>query len=555
MTDDAELLRQYATTGSESAFEELVRRHLPLVYSAALRQVRGDQALAKDVAQTVFIDLARKARSVVKRELLAGWLYASTRLAASNAIRAESRRRQRESVAVAMQENTIPPSSDQEQVELRLVLDEAMTELTPEDRNAVLLRFFQGRELREVGSALGISEDAARMRVNRSLGKLQSLLVRRGVALPAAALATVLASEAASAAPAGLAATIAGAALANAGAGAGVALTLTKLITMTKVKLGIIGAMVVAGVATPVVIQHQSQTALREKEAVVRQQTEQLAQREKQLTELTAQNGRLSNLVAQAGAAQPLPAEQQNELLKLRAEVTRLRNDARASRQLKPAATTAGLSENLVLLKQWAQQMPERNIPEMSFLKEQAWREAAARLPDNPGQTDALIRTSLSELRDQAKQAFSLMMGRALQKYAQTNSDQLPTDVTQLKPYFEPAVEDAVLQRYQMLKSGSVKDLPPNELVVGEKAPVDEQYDSLFQIGLNGNKSQGIGALSGRSTGGTWGAPDSNTTRMQMQQQVQQQTQQQAGQSGQGQDGTATGATSNFSTRVTSRPK
>ncbi len=96
MTADAQLLRQYSEAGSEDAFAELVRRYLPLVYSAALRQVRGDEPLAKDVAQTVFIDLARKAASLVGRELLAGWLYASTRLAASNAIRMDHRRQFRE---------------------------------------------------------------------------------------------------------------------------------------------------------------------------------------------------------------------------------------------------------------------------------------------------------------------------------------------------------------------------------------------------------------------------------------------------------------------------
>src|SRR6266516_3208635 len=107
--DDAELLRQYVSEGSEKAFEELVRRHLPLVYSAALRQLDGNDAMAKNVAQTVFIDLARKARSLLDRELLTGWLYVSTRLVVSNSVRAEMRRRSREGIAVGIQENISNP--------------------------------------------------------------------------------------------------------------------------------------------------------------------------------------------------------------------------------------------------------------------------------------------------------------------------------------------------------------------------------------------------------------------------------------------------------------
>src|SRR5689334_4149951 len=167
MIEDAELLRQYTETGSEDAFTELVRQYLPLVYSAALRQVRGDQSLAKDVTQTVFADLARKARSLAGRELLSGWLYTSTRLAASNAMRVNQRRIIREKKAIAMQEDPETSRAEEPNGDLKLVLDEAMSKLDSAERNAVLLRFFQGKDMKEVGAALGVSEDAARMRVNR----------------------------------------------------------------------------------------------------------------------------------------------------------------------------------------------------------------------------------------------------------------------------------------------------------------------------------------------------------------------------------------------------
>ena len=75
MTPDPELLATFARTNSEDAFAELVRRHVSLVYSAALRQVGGDAHLAQDVAQTVFTDLARKAAALARRESLTGWLY------------------------------------------------------------------------------------------------------------------------------------------------------------------------------------------------------------------------------------------------------------------------------------------------------------------------------------------------------------------------------------------------------------------------------------------------------------------------------------------------
>ncbi|MGA2179858.1 MAG: sigma factor [Verrucomicrobiota bacterium] len=96
MTPDCELLRRYAGTKSEEAFAELVRRHVNLVYSAALRQVNGDVHLAQDVAQTVFTDLARKAVSLLRRSTLTGWLYTSAHFAAAKAVRTEQRRHARE---------------------------------------------------------------------------------------------------------------------------------------------------------------------------------------------------------------------------------------------------------------------------------------------------------------------------------------------------------------------------------------------------------------------------------------------------------------------------
>ena len=102
MTDDAQLLRQYTEERSEPAFGELVARHIDLVFSAAIRIVGGDRHLAQDVTQTVFADLARKARSLPRELLLAGWLYRHTCFTAAKAVRAERRRQLREKSAMEM---------------------------------------------------------------------------------------------------------------------------------------------------------------------------------------------------------------------------------------------------------------------------------------------------------------------------------------------------------------------------------------------------------------------------------------------------------------------
>ena len=197
-----------------------------------------------------------------------------------------------------------------------------MAELPSEDRNAVLLRFFQGKPLKDVGAALGINEDAARMRVSRALDRLHGLLKQRGVTLSVAALGTALAAQAVTAVPAGLAASIAATALATAAAGGGIAATLAKLMTMTKVKLGIIGVIAVAGVVAPLVIQRQSQAKLREEEQALRQQASQLAQ-------VAAKYERLSNLVGRAKSAEPPSAE----LLRLRGQAGVLRRELADTKQ------------------------------------------------------------------------------------------------------------------------------------------------------------------------------------------------------------------------------
>src|SRR3989441_4576471 len=233
MADDEQLLRQYAEERSESAFGELVSRYIDLVYSAALRVVNGDAQLAQDVTQTVFMDLARKARRLPGGVVLAGWLHRHTCYTAATAVRTERRRRAREQTAMemrALDDNTESPWR-----RLAPYLDEALNELNSSDRNALVLRFLKRQDLRAVGAALGISEDSAQKRVSRALEKLRGVLRRRGVTLTATALTSVLATQAVTAAPAGLAVTVTAASL-TASAQTGTMLTLLKLMAATKLK-------------------------------------------------------------------------------------------------------------------------------------------------------------------------------------------------------------------------------------------------------------------------------------------------------------------------------
>lgn len=218
MTDDAELLRSYVREHSEEAFAELVRRHLDLVYSAALRRLGGDTHGAADVAQRVFCALARQAPALSHHTLPSAWLYSATRNIAIDHVRAEIRRQTRDQEAHVMHAMNSPDGSatDADWARLRPLLDRAMDELGERDRVAVLLRYFEHRSFTEIGVALGLSEDAARMRVERALEKLRARLGRRGVTSTGVALSAVLVHQAIAAAPPGLAVSVTGAAVASA---------------------------------------------------------------------------------------------------------------------------------------------------------------------------------------------------------------------------------------------------------------------------------------------------------------------------------------------------
>ena len=181
MCNDTQLLKEYVLERSETAFKELVERHLNLVYSTASRYANGDSVMAEDITQMVFTELARKAGDVCRHPALAGWLYTCVRNVAANLKRSEQRRLVREKEACSMLESNQSNEDEVVWMQVRPVLDEAMHELDEKDRAVVILRFFEQRSLREVGVNVGINENAARMRVDRALDRLRDLLARRGI--------------------------------------------------------------------------------------------------------------------------------------------------------------------------------------------------------------------------------------------------------------------------------------------------------------------------------------------------------------------------------------
>ncbi len=144
--EDMDLLREYVENGCDIAFETILNRHVNLVYSTSLRQVR-DAALASEVTQTTFIILARKAKTLRRETVLSGWLYRTAQFAAGRALRTEARRRERDHEAAQMQ--TEQTNSIWEQ--LAPLLDRAMALLSAADRNAIVLRYFENKTSRTSG--------------------------------------------------------------------------------------------------------------------------------------------------------------------------------------------------------------------------------------------------------------------------------------------------------------------------------------------------------------------------------------------------------------------
>jgi RNA polymerase sigma factor (sigma-70 family) len=262
MNGDAQCLEHYVREGSQRAFRTLVERYIALVNSTALRMTGGNVHLAQDVTQMVFADLARKAAALPAEVVLGGWLHRHTCYTALKTIRSENRRFKRERTAMeinALNDNT---GQDAHWLKLAPVLDEALNSLATDDREVIVLRYFQQQDMRSVGRDLGTTETAAQKRLGRALEKLRAILIRRGVTVASATLlASTLDAGTVAPVPHGLVDTVSAHAL-NSVADAGLTFTSLKTMVTSKLSLLVVASVVaVAGVAAVMMTQNKSVAA------------------------------------------------------------------------------------------------------------------------------------------------------------------------------------------------------------------------------------------------------------------------------------------------------
>jgi RNA polymerase sigma factor (sigma-70 family) len=308
---DRDLVSQFVREKSETAFHELVRRHLAMVLATARRAVTDSQQ-AEEVAQSVFLLLASKAPELGDHQSIAGWLYQSAHRCALNARRSENRRQQREQIAAAMQTHILEPSREQ----LVEELERALSDLPTDDRDALVIRFLEDRQLREVGRELGVSEEAARKRVGRALERLRENFARRGITASAGTITLMLAGEAGATVPIGLITAITKTALAGS--------TVAASVTTTVVQQGTIAAMktihlkIVATVAATVLAtgtsfhflqQRATNRLLADIQGLERMRDGNLAEQQRLAAALSAREAELEQLRKDASAVHRLRAE------------------------------------------------------------------------------------------------------------------------------------------------------------------------------------------------------------------------------------------------------
>ena len=483
MIDNRQLLADYVRNHSESAFGELVARHLDLVYSTALRLLNGDAHRAEDVAQIVFTDLAKTAGTLAPEVMLGGWLHRHTCFVAANTIRGERRRQAREREAVEM--NLLEQDSPEADFSrLAPLLDETINQLDEPDRVAILLRFFEQKGFRIVGESLDSSEDAARMRVNRALEKLRELLAQRGIRTPAAALSVIIAANAIQAAPAGLAVNISTTAFTASAASTSTAIATA---TMTALQKTLVAATVAILAGAGIFEAHQSSRLRQQIQSSRGERASLLGQIQQLQRERDEATNRLAGLLLENSRRNSNPDK--TELLRLRGEVTQLKATETQNAKTPTESMAASLAEKVAELKQRFQQWPGKKTPELDLLTEQQWLLVAG---GHQLQSEEDFREAMSDLRTTSIQKFAELIPDAVKHYAEMNNGQMPSSPSQLAQYLALPGELAtgILSGYEMAKPGEVHPPQPGPnasdvekwAMLQKDGPADPDFDHTFVL-------------------------------------------------------------------------
>ena len=485
---DIRLLSDYAERDDQDAFREIVSRHAGMVYSAALRHL-GTSDLAKDVAQSVFSDLAKQAGAIAGRlrsgASLCGWLYQSARYAALNERRRERRRAARERDAMERMQDSAEGAGDWKVI--APVLDEAMEELQAEDRGVLLLRFFRRLDLRAVGEELGISDDAAQKRVSRAIERLREGLSKRGFKVAAGGLALSLKQNALQATPIGFESMVSNwAMLAGSTSSAGLA-TATTIATSVGQRLALAAAVCMAvavGTVGSISLSRKRREARTLRDSL-QSLSLRLEQIQSELTESTNRLAAISRRAADADRYQKDLEALQESMMRLRAEP---RQGKEARQDLQASSEEAAWLRRVAELKARVATGPESRLPEAVLLQSEDWLNAARQNFD----TEEEVQSALGRLRSNGERRFLDLAHRALVKFLEANHNEFPPDVESLVPYFETPIPDDVIGRYHVTASAQPYqsgDKAPH-LAITLKSPDSPAVWTLNSNGVSGGNAE-----------------------------------------------------------------
>jgi len=194
---DAELLKRFTADRDASAFAVLVRRHGPLVWGVC-RNLLLEDGEAEDAFQATFLALVKSASSVNRPEALGGWLHGVAYRVAMKARRSAARRKRRESVAAALEENN--PVADRAWDELQAAVHEEVCRLPEKLRLPFVLVGLQGRPQKEAAKQLGWTVGTFSARLCQARQRLLDRLAKRNMPIVMAASAAMIGAVSASAA-------------------------------------------------------------------------------------------------------------------------------------------------------------------------------------------------------------------------------------------------------------------------------------------------------------------------------------------------------------------